>query len=215
MRLLYAWLYQTYRLKATALSAGLFLPTQCLMDVLMLKLCSFALRCSIGLLRGTLGKQPILLRVQSARLVRVYLVLTLCDLPLLPAFCGIGTRIWRDAVTAALRVRWNRLFFSLFRKALGIRRPRHFHSCQRRRIHHIMQFFCVQMGVNLPWWKRVRARGSPSASTYRPAHVGTSGLPPCAAVCAENIHNHQTGTFQLMAYDLLHTARAQAAAGAA
>ena len=78
----YAWLYQTYRLKATALSAGLFLPTQCLMDVLMLKLCSFALRCSIGLLRGTLGKQPILLRVQSARLVRVYLVLTLCDLPL-------------------------------------------------------------------------------------------------------------------------------------
>lgn len=78
----YAWLYQTYHLKATALSAGLFLPTQCLMDVLMLKLCSFALRCSIGLLRGTLGKQPILLRVQSARLVRVYLVLTLCDLPL-------------------------------------------------------------------------------------------------------------------------------------
>ena len=30
----YAWLYQTYRLKAAALSAGLFLPTQCLMDVL-------------------------------------------------------------------------------------------------------------------------------------------------------------------------------------
>ncbi len=53
VRLLYAWLYQTYRLKATALSAGLFLPTQCLMDVLMLKLCSFALRCSIGLLRYT------------------------------------------------------------------------------------------------------------------------------------------------------------------
>lgn len=78
----YAWLYQTYRLKAAALSAGLFLPTQCLMDVLMLKLCSFALRCSVGLLRGTLGKQPILLRVQSTRLVRVYLVLTLCDLPL-------------------------------------------------------------------------------------------------------------------------------------
>ena len=78
----YAWLYQTYRLKAAALSAGLFLPPQCPMGGLMPKLCTVALRCSVGLLRGTLGKQPILLRVQSARLVRVYLVLTLCDLPL-------------------------------------------------------------------------------------------------------------------------------------
>lgn len=76
----HAYLYGQRGLTALPITAGLILPPQLLTDGLLILLCGYALRCSSGLFRSTLGPQSTALRVQAPHLLRMYLVLTLLDL---------------------------------------------------------------------------------------------------------------------------------------
>lgn len=75
-----AYLYSIHGFGAIPITAGLVIPPQMLTDGLFILLCGYALRCSSGLFRNTLGPQPAILRVQSSHLLRMYLILTLSDL---------------------------------------------------------------------------------------------------------------------------------------
>ena len=130
--------------------------------------------------------------------------------PLL-AFRGIGARIWRDAVTTVLRFRQSCFFHRPLPAGSGDPRVAAFSPRpEERNLPHHATFWCLG-GCKSPWWKHARARGSPSGLPV-PVHQGCRRVPKFVRRVPVTI---QTGTFQLMAYDLLHAARAQASAGAA